>query len=92
MEAANPKSLDYLYGFAVHFYADNSNSATLYDDTKREFPNKVIINTEACEGSDKGHSPELGSWDRAENYILKYIDVSNTLMGCKFSIIMNLFI
>lgn len=77
MEAANPKSMDYVDGFAVHFYFDGYDQPSLLDDTKRLFPSKVILNTESCLGVlDVIRGPLLGSWDRAETYILSYIEAS----------------
>lgn len=77
MEATDPKSLEYLYGFAVHFYVDTYNPPSLLDDTKRLYPKKVILNTEACLGThdNEDFGPILGSWDRAQSYILSYIEV-----------------
>lgn len=72
MRAENPISLDYLYGFSVHFYADRDTSTELFDETHRQFPSKMIINTESCYGI----KPFLGSWHRAVGYILSYMEVS----------------
>lgn len=78
IEAASQWALDYIYGFAVHFYADALTSPKVLDITQNEYPEKVIINTEACLGSSTGdvRGPTLGSWSRAQSYILSVIEVS----------------
>lgn len=73
MEFTNAKSLDYLDGFAVHFYFDSLLPPSMLDDTIRLYPSKVIINTESCVGI--GQGPLLGSWVNAQTYILSYIEV-----------------
>lgn len=77
MQAASKIAIEYLYGFAVHFYADIIVSPELLDETKRQFPEKIIINTEACYGTlgIDVQGPILGSWDRAQSYILSLIEV-----------------
>lgn len=72
-----PNAMDYLYGFAVHYYADTISPPSSLDETKRQFPSKVIINTESCEGSKSGEvrGPLLGSFHRSVNYILSYMQV-----------------
>lgn len=84
MEATNPHSMDYLYGFSVHFYADAIISPDVLDETKKQFPDKVIINSESCEAS-TGYASEpgvtLGSWSRAHTYILSYMQVNAILKG-----------
>lgn len=77
MEAANATALDYLYGFAVHFYANPYTLPEVFDETKKQFPSKVIINTESCEGSlgEDAHVVLLGSWSRAQDYVLSYMQV-----------------
>lgn len=84
MQAANAKSIDYLDGFAVHYYFDQLTPPSLLDDTKRQFPNKIILNTESClgVGAPGSNGPLLGSWLRAQTYILSYIEVSITIKSC----------
>lgn len=83
MEAANPYSLDYVDGFATHFYTDSYVPPHLLDDTKRLYPDKVIINSESCVGVAAGdvNHPVLGSWPRAETYILSYIQVTSNQLN-----------
>lgn len=78
MEATNPKSLDYVYGFAKHFYVDDITLPDVLDETKKQYPNKVIMNTESCMGSlgPTAHAPLLGSWDRAQQYVVRIMEVS----------------
>lgn len=47
MAATNPESMDYLYGFAVHFYADAITLPSVFDETNKQFSDKAIINTES---------------------------------------------
>lgn len=86
MAANNSKAMEYIYGFGVHFYADDINSPSLLNQAKKQFPTKVIINTESCEGSNMGesHFPLLGSWRRAESYILSFIQVFFKIIQFKY--------
>lgn len=81
MERTNSKALDYLGGFAVHFYFDSITSPSVLDDTKHQFPSKFIINTESCVGVGAfgSNGPNLGSWSRAQTYILSYIQVRHAI-------------
>lgn len=77
MEAANPKSMDYIDGFAAHYYFDVNLSPDVLDTTKRLFPSKIILNTESCVGVNLGevNHPVLGSWVNAQTYIDRYFEV-----------------
>lgn len=74
MNKTRAEVLNYLDGFAVHWYWDNLVTVDVMDLTMKRFaPNheKLLINTEACVGDKpwQKHGPELGSWSRAETYI-----------------------
>lgn len=77
MEESYPKSLDYVDGFATHWYTDSFVPPDLLDNTRRLYPGKAIVNTESCVGVAAGdvNHPVLGSWLRAQTYILSYIQV-----------------
>lgn len=76
MNASAPKALDYVDGFAVHWYWDKMVPATFLDDAHQQFPEKMILSTEASSGDKpfETHGPILGSWHRAEDYAHSIID------------------
>lgn len=45
-----PKALDYIDGVAMHYYSDFITPAALQVEAMKPFPNKFLLNTEACEG------------------------------------------
>ncbi|XP_037943788.1 lysosomal acid glucosylceramidase-like [Teleopsis dalmanni] len=71
MKTSRPDSLNYLDGFAVHWYWDDIFAPYLIDEVHNAMPEKLLLNTEACVGDKpwQTHGPELGSWSRAEQYI-----------------------
>ncbi|KAM7359469.1 glucocerebrosidase 1b [Cochliomyia hominivorax] len=71
MNSSRPNSLNYLDGLAVHWYWDDIFGPQLIDTTLQLMPHKLLINTEACVGDKpwQTHGPELGSWERGEQYI-----------------------
>ncbi|TMW53582.1 hypothetical protein DOY81_001346 [Sarcophaga bullata] len=71
MNLTRPTSLNYLDGLAVHWYWDEIFGPELIDYTLKFLPNKLLFNTEACIGDKpwQTHGPELGSWERGEQYI-----------------------
>ncbi|XP_015191429.1 PREDICTED: glucosylceramidase [Polistes dominula] len=73
--ASNEKALDYISGIALHWYWDEYFSPTLLDATHYKYPNKYMLITEACNGFKTNDNPkvQLGSWKRAERYILDII-------------------
>lgn len=50
MQIAHPESIQYLDGFAVHWYWDDIAPPSLLDKTHEKFPDKFILNTESCLG------------------------------------------
>lgn len=62
--------MDYVYGFAVHWYWDRIIPPTVLDQTQALFPDKILLNTESALGDKpwEQHRPILGSWDRAEKH------------------------
>lgn len=50
MQTTNPTSIDYLDGFAVHWYLDALAPPSFLDQTLETFPDKFIINSESCVG------------------------------------------
>lgn len=84
MEEAHPDSVNYLDGFAVHWYWDKLAPASLLESTRSKWPDKLILNTESCIGDKpfQTHGPLLGSWDRAEEYIKGYMeDLQHSVNG-----------
>ncbi|XP_022209409.2 lysosomal acid glucosylceramidase [Drosophila obscura] len=75
MRSSRSNSLSYLDGLAVHWYWDELVGPQLIDHAHRELPNKLLLNTESCIGDKpwQTHGPELGSWQRGENYMRAYI-------------------
>lgn len=50
MQQSHPEAVQYLDGFAVHWYWDNIAPPSLLDKTHEKFPDKFILNTESCLG------------------------------------------
>lgn len=75
MLRGSSKAMDYISGLAVHWYWDKFVPATLLDEAHEKYPDKIILNTESCDGDKpfQTHGPELGSWERAEKYSLAII-------------------
>ncbi|XP_075148366.1 lysosomal acid glucosylceramidase-like [Haematobia irritans] len=84
MNETIPDSLKYLDGFAVHWYWDDIFGPELIDKTMQLFPNKFLLNTESCVGDKpwQAHGPELGSWERGEQYIRAFLqDLQHNFNG-----------
>ncbi|KAH8041158.1 hypothetical protein HPB51_013818 [Rhipicephalus microplus] len=65
----DPDAAKYVGGVAVHWYTDNITDPHVLDEVHDSFPNKFILGTEACTGSEKLEEKVLlGSWERAELY------------------------
>jgi glucosylceramidase len=79
MYKGSPNSTEFLDGFAVHWYADKVTPATFLDQTAEQYPNKFIVASEASSGDRPWdiHKPELGSWNRFEDYFLDIIEDFN---------------
>ncbi|XP_023227116.1 putative glucosylceramidase 3, partial [Centruroides sculpturatus] len=60
----------YVAGIAFHWYANAISPPEILDITRKKFPNKFILSTEACAGSFPWDKPKvkLGSWERGESY------------------------
>lgn len=84
MRNLNKKAFDYVDGFGVHFYWDHFVSPGVMDETKKQFPDKFILNTESCLGDKpyQVHGPVLGSWDRGVEYFEAYMqDLQHSVNG-----------
>ncbi|XP_046964225.1 lysosomal acid glucosylceramidase-like [Vanessa cardui] len=84
MFARYPKALDFVDGIAVHFYTDNFIPAAVFDAVTATHPEKIILATEACQGSFPWQKEKvlLGSWDRAKSYIEDILeDLNYNLVG-----------
>ncbi|XP_034943014.1 lysosomal acid glucosylceramidase-like [Chelonus insularis] len=79
MYRRNSRIDKYIAGIGIHWYADQLFSIDAYDRTHALFPDKFILMTEACVGSLpwEPHGIILGSWRRAEKYILNIIEDLN---------------
>lgn len=66
---------DYVDGIAFHWYLNSFVPAELLTITHQLFPDKFLLSTEACEGSQPFQKKiVLGSWNRGENYASDIID------------------
>lgn len=75
MNSTRPGVLNYLDGFAVHWYWDEVFAPSLMDLTLKQMPDKLLLNTESCIGDKpwQTHGPELGSWERGEQYAVDFL-------------------
>lgn len=72
----NNRTREYIDGIAVHWYLDEYSSPDLLDQTKRIFPEKFILGTEASITPAPFETPViLGSWSRGEAYSIDIITV-----------------
>ena len=49
MAAADPKSIEYMDGIAIHYYG-NFIPASILSNIQGRYPDKILLSTEACEG------------------------------------------
>ncbi|KAL0867558.1 hypothetical protein ABMA27_008328 [Loxostege sticticalis] len=80
----HPQALNYIDGVGVHYYTDMFVPASVLAYIYDAHPDKFILATEACEGSQPWTREKvvLGSWDRAKNYILDIIgDLNHNVIG-----------
>ncbi|XP_078050512.1 putative glucosylceramidase 3 isoform X1 [Augochlora pura] len=72
------KAKQYINGVAVHFYFDSFTSPSLLTDTHNDFPDKLILMTEACTGTGPFvKHVDLGQWSRGETYFLSILQYLN---------------
>jgi len=85
MQKGNPKAVDYIDGFAVHWYWDGFiPPKTTLDKAALTYPDKFILNTESCAGDKplEHHGPIMGSWVRATLYIEAILqDLAHSVNG-----------
>jgi glucosylceramidase len=89
-----PESKSYIKGHVFHYYANVLLGRKALTETYNLYPDKFIILTEAAHGVfpwEDVKGPVLGSWQRAENYIVDIIDgLNNYLNGwIDWNMIMN---
>lgn len=79
MYQAYPLSKSYVDGHAVHWYWDKYVPPRELDRSHQNYPEKLIIATEACSGDKpwEEHRPVLGYWPRAHDYIVDIIQNLN---------------
>ncbi|CAH0721502.1 unnamed protein product, partial [Brenthis ino] len=83
MAEADPKSIEYIDGIAVHYYG-NFIPASILSNIQRRYPDKILLATEACEGSMPWDVMQVktGSWERAGRYTRHIIDdLNNFVVG-----------
>ncbi|CAK1578636.1 unnamed protein product [Parnassius mnemosyne] len=83
MEREEPKSIEYIDGIAIHYYG-NFMPAIILSNIQRKYPNKILLSTEACEGSMPWQlqKVKIGSWRRAASYIHSILeDLNNFVVG-----------
>ena len=81
---SDPVAYKYVSGFAVHWYNDFFTPVQVLDLAHDAFPDKFILYTEACEGSQPWQAPRhiaLGSWERAESYSGNIMEVKQGWMS-----------
>lgn len=76
MKNGHENALDFLTGFAVHWYWDQYVPPQILDRTHFKYSDKILLNSESSVGDKpwETHGPILGSWDRGEKYILAIIE------------------
>lgn len=80
----HPETLKYIAGVAVHYYTDKFVPAALLSEVTKLYPDKFVLATEACEGSFpwEKRGVVLGSWTRANNYIVDILtDLNHNVVG-----------
>ncbi|XP_076621014.1 lysosomal acid glucosylceramidase-like [Colletes latitarsis] len=75
----NENASKYTMGTAVHWYFDTEAPITVLDKTREEFPDKMLLMTEASLGPPSWDSPNVLdlSWSYAERYIVNIIEYMN---------------
>uniref|UniRef100_A0A224YZB4 Glucosylceramidase n=1 Tax=Rhipicephalus zambeziensis TaxID=60191 RepID=A0A224YZB4_9ACAR len=73
----------YVHGVGVHWYQNKFVGPSVLDYVRQYFPDKFILATEACTGSEitTVDKVKLGSWDRAEEYASDIIEDLNHGVG-----------
>lgn len=79
MYEESPDVSQFIDGFAVHWYADRYSNPEVLDKSYEKFHGKFIIASEACSGDKPWdiHKPIMGSWGRAQDYIIDIIENLN---------------
>ncbi|XP_053632510.1 lysosomal acid glucosylceramidase [Cherax quadricarinatus] len=69
----DPDSAQYVYGIALHWYEDTRTNPEVLDEVHELYPDRFILYTEAAHE----HGIQLGSWERAEEYVNYMLDDLN---------------
>ncbi|GAB6031326.1 hypothetical protein CHUAL_009113 [Chamberlinius hualienensis] len=67
----NNEDEDFISGIAFHWYTNMFTHPKILDETRRFYPKKFLLSTEASEGAWtnlRDEKVKLGSWERGENY------------------------
>ncbi|GMR48554.1 hypothetical protein PMAYCL1PPCAC_18749 [Pristionchus mayeri] len=80
---SDPVASSFISGVGIHWYLDLISPASKLTATHNAHPDKLILATEACAGSNRPHhSPAFGEWSRAEGYARSIIeDLNNFVAG-----------
>ncbi|XP_032527861.2 lysosomal acid glucosylceramidase-like [Danaus plexippus] len=76
---SDTEAMSYVDGISLHFYGDKNTPASTIPRVLKEFPDKFVLYTEACNGpqSPKDEKVVLGSWDRAKTYFTNILENLN---------------
>ncbi|XP_034245607.1 lysosomal acid glucosylceramidase-like isoform X2 [Thrips palmi] len=76
---ADNKTADYIDIIAYHWYLNFITPGALLDAVHKDYPDKPLINTEACNGDKPWDFTrvQLGSWTRGEYYLGDIVGVMN---------------
>ncbi|XP_053599524.1 lysosomal acid glucosylceramidase-like [Plodia interpunctella] len=83
MESADPRSIEYIDGIAIHYYG-NFVPPDILSRIHHRYPGKILLSTEACEGPMPWDllKVEVGSWARARRYTRNILeDLNNYVVG-----------
>ncbi|CAG9854467.1 unnamed protein product [Phyllotreta striolata] len=74
-------NLEYIDGAAIHWYFDTKYNAFNLEETHREYPDKFMLYTEACNFAQNNRA-SLGNWQNAEKYANNIIEnLNNWVVG-----------
>ncbi|CAK1541495.1 unnamed protein product [Leptosia nina] len=81
----------YVDGYALHAYADQSTPGDIVESNLKKSPTKFVLGTEFCH-TGSGPKVDLGSWDRGELYAVTILDnlVNNYVGFIDWNMILDL--
>ena len=80
---SDPVANEFVDGTAIHWYWNVLSPASTTTDIHHEYPSKLILASEACDGwTPFEHQVWLGDWSRAEDYAKSIVeDLNNWVVG-----------